>query len=141
VASANTMLRLAKQGIEQGSVTQLAMRFKGKTDEITPEHIIAAARAGDEFSIAILTKIGLSLGKGLSIIIQLMNPEMIVLGGPIAKAQKYVLTPIQQALNKYCLDKIVANFELETSEIDEHSGLLGSAAMVYQHLFSDQSAM
>jgi glucokinase-like ROK family protein len=141
VASANTMLRLAKQGIEQGSVTQLAMRFKGKTDEITPEHIIAAARAGDEFSIAILTKIGLSLGKGLSIIIQLMNPEMIVLGGPIAKAQKYVLTPIQQALNKYCLDKIVANFELEISEIDEHSGLLGSAAMVYQHLFSDQSAM
>jgi N-acetylglucosamine repressor len=120
-------------------VSQLTGQFFENPEKMTPEHIISAARSGDEFSISVLNKIGFSLGKGLSIIIQLMNPEIIVLGGPISKANQYVLIPIQQALNKYCLEKIVSNTTIVTSEIDEQSGLLGSAAMVYQHLFSDQT--
>jgi N-acetylglucosamine repressor len=139
VASANTILKLARQGIAEGRVSQLTEQFRHNPEEMIPEHIISAARSGDEFSISILNKIGLSLGKGLSIIIQLMNPEIIVLGGTIAKANQYVLTPIQQALNKFCLEKIVTNTTIVTSEIDEQSGLLGSAAMLYQHLFSDQT--
>lgn len=139
IASANTIIKLARQGISEGKVSQLTQQFKNRTEEITPEHVISAARAGDEFSIAILNKVGLALGKGLSIIIQLMNPEIIVLGGPVAKANQFILTPIQQALNKYCLEKVVSNITIVTSDIDEHSGLLGSAAMVYQHLFSDQT--
>ncbi|MFZ5430162.1 MAG: ROK family protein [Bacteroidota bacterium] len=139
ISSANTLLKLARQGILDGKVSQLTEQFKNRPDEMTPEHIISAARSGDEFSISILNKIGLALGKGLSVIIQLINPEIIVLGGIMAKANQYVLTPIQQALNKFCLEKIVSNTEIVTSDIDEQSGLLGSAAMVYQNLFSDQS--
>lgn len=139
VASANTLLKLAKAGIKEGKISQLTGQFQMHPEEMTPEHVINAARSGDEFSISILNKIGLSLGKGLSVIIQLMNPEVIVLGGPIARANQYVLTPIQQALNKYCLEKIVSNTSIVTSEIDEQSGLLGSAAMVYQQMFSDQT--
>jgi N-acetylglucosamine repressor len=139
VASANTILKLARQGIAEGRVSQLTEQFRAEPGNITPEHVIAAARSGDEFSISILNRIGLSLGKGLSMIIQLLNPEIIVLGGPIARANQYVLTPIQQAFNKYCLEKIVANTAIVTSEIDEQSGLLGCAAMVYKHIFSDMS--
>jgi N-acetylglucosamine repressor len=139
VASANTMLKLACQGISEGKVSQLTGLFFENPEKMTPEHLISAARSGDEFSISILNKIGFSLGKGLSIIIQLMNPEIIVLGGPISKANQFVLIPIQQALNKYCLEKIASNTAIVTSEIDEQSGLLGSAAMVFQHLFSDQT--
>lgn len=139
ISSANTLLKLARQGILEGKVSQLTEQFKNRPDEMTPEHIISAARSGDEFSISILNKIGLALGKGLSVIIQLINPEIIVLGGTISKANQYVLTPIQQALNKFCLEKIVSNTDIVTSDIDEQSGLLGSAAMVYQNLFSDQS--
>lgn len=140
VASANTMLKLAREGIALGKVSQLTGQFFDNPEEMIPEHVINAARCGDEFSISILNKIGMSLGKGLSVIIQLMNPEIIVLGGPISRANQFVLTPIQQALNKYCLEKIVSNTSIVTSEIDEQSGLLGSAAMVYQYLFSDQSS-
>jgi glucokinase-like ROK family protein len=139
ISSANTLLKLARQGISEGKISQLTEQFKNRPDEMTPEHVISAARSGDEFSISILNKIGLALGKGLSVIIQLINPEIIVLGGTISKANQYVLTPIQQALNKFCLEKIVSNTDIVTSDIDEQSGLLGSAAMVYQHLFSDQS--
>lgn len=136
VASSNTIVNLARQGIAENIVSQLTACFSTHPEDLTPEDVIMAARSGDEFSIFILNKVGYALGKGLSVVIQLMNPEVIVVGGPVAKANQFVLTPIQQALNKYCLEKILANTSIVTSAIDEHSGLLGCAAMVYHHFFS-----
>jgi len=137
VASANVLLAMAREAIQQEKVSQLTERFRDHLEEITTEHIITAARSGDELSISILNKIGLELGKGLAALIQLLNPEVIVLGGPISKANQFVLTPIQQSLNKYCLEKILSGTTILISETDEQSGLLGCAAMVYQQLFSE----
>ena len=104
-----------------------------------PEDIISAARSGDEFSIQLLHQLGLALGKGLSVTIQLVNPGIIVLGGPISAANQFVLNPIQQSLNKYCLEQIVANTEIVISDIWDQSGLLGITAMLFKKLFSDMS--
>lgn len=137
VTSAYVLLREAPKGIEDKVVSQLTEKFSGRTSELTPEDVISAAKAGDEFSIQLLHKLGLALGKGLSITIQLLNPGIIVLGGPISTANQFVLTPIQQALNTYCLEQIVANTKIVISDIWEQSGLLGITAMLFQKLFSD----
>lgn len=137
IASSNTIMKLARHGVLEGRISQLTEMFRDNLNEMTPDDVIRVARAGDEMAISILNKIGFSFGRGLSILIQLLNPEIIILGGPISRANQFVLTPIQQALNKYCLEKVMANTKIVISEIDEDSGLLGGAAMVYQHLFSD----
>jgi N-acetylglucosamine repressor len=49
----------------------------------------------------------------------------------------FFLYSYQQALNKYCLDQIVANTKIVISDIWEQSGLLGITAMLFQKLFSD----
>ena len=137
IASANALLRYADNGVNEGVVTQLKNITKIKTEELTVEDIITAAKLGDEFSISILSKVGMALGKGLSYIIQLLNPEVIVLSGNLSKANQFVLTPIQQSLNKYCIEKISSNSEVAISELGEKSGLLGVAATLYQKIFSD----
>jgi len=81
----------------------------------------------------------MALGKGLSFTIQLLNPEIIVLGGIVSQANRFVLTPIQQALNKYCLDQLSSNTKIVISENWEQSGLLGVTAMLFQELFSDMN--
>jgi hypothetical protein len=55
----------------------------------------------------------------------------------LSKANQFVLTPIQQSLNKYCIEKISSNSEVVISELGEKSGLLGVAATLYQKIFSD----
>jgi len=140
VASSNAILKLAREGITGGKISQLTHQFVANPSGLTPEHVIAAARLGDEFSISVLSKTGMMFGKGLSYLIQLLNPEIIVLGGPVAKANQFVLTPIQQALNRYCLEQILQNTTIVTSDIDEQSGLLGTAAMLFQQVFSDTEA-
>ncbi|MBT3384494.1 MAG: ROK family transcriptional regulator [Prolixibacteraceae bacterium] len=137
IASVNVLMKNTKDGIKAGKISQLTEKFKNRIDKLQPTDIIAAAKSGDELSISVLNKVGLELGKGLSFTIQLLNPDIIVLGGIISDAKQFVLTPIQQSLNKYCLELISSNTKIVISENWEQSGLLGIAAMLYQKIFSD----
>lgn len=140
VASSYELVKRAVEGIKAGKVSQLTQKFKNRESELQPEDIINAALSGDEFSIDVLNKISNAMGKGLSFTIQLLNPDVIVIGGVISRANRFVLNPVQQALNQYCLEQISSNVKLVISENWEQSGLLGIAAMMYQQLFSDMSS-
>ena len=137
VASVNVILKNAREGITKGRVSQLTEKFKNKIKDLKADDILLAAKSGDEFSISLLNKVGLALGEGLSVTIQLLNPDIIVLGGIMAQAKQFVLTPIQQSINKYCLEQISANTKIVISEDWEQSGLLGITAVLFQKLFSD----
>ncbi|NEW83286.1 MAG: ROK family protein [Mariniphaga sp.] len=137
IASSQSIVNMTISGIENGTISQLTTRFKENLSSLQPEDVVNAARAGDEFSISILNKVGNSFGKGLAVLIQLLNPEIIVLGGPISKAQQFILTPIQQTLNQDCLEKISSIVRIEISEIDDHSGLLGLCARLFQKVLGD----
>jgi predicted NBD/HSP70 family sugar kinase len=137
VTSVASLLKNARKGIEQGTISQLTKKFKGKTDKLTADDVISAARNGDEYSISLLYNLGVSLGEGLSIVIQLINPDIIVLGGTMTRANQYVLAPIQQSLNMYCLEQISENVKIVISDSWEQSGLLGVTAVMFQKLFSD----
>jgi N-acetylglucosamine repressor len=140
VASSNFLVKSAIKGIEDNIISQLTLSFRNRLNELQPEDIINAAKSGDEFSISLLNKIGLALGKGLSFTIQLLNPEIIVLGGVISSANRFVLTPIQQSLNKYCLEQISSKVKIVISENWEQAGLLGVSAMLFQRIFSDMNS-
>ncbi|HSO88607.1 MAG TPA: ROK family protein [Draconibacterium sp.] len=140
IASSNFLVKNAINGIKENIVSQLTVNFKDRLHELQPEDVINAAKSGDEFAISLLSKVGLALGKGLSFTIQLLNPEIIVLGGVISRANRFVLTPIQQSLNKYCLEQISSKVKIVISENWEQAGLLGVSAMLFQRLFSDTSS-
>lgn len=137
VTSANVLVSEAQKGIRKNIVSQLTKSFRDRSADLKPEDIIQAARMGDEFSIHLLHELGLALGKGLAITIQLINPDIIVLGGPVAMANQFVLTPIQQSLNRHCLEQIVAHTKIVVSELWEQSGLMGVTAMLFEKVFSD----
>lgn len=78
IGSSNFLVNNAVKEIQGDIVSQLTVAFKNRIHELQPEDIIAAAKSGDEYSISLLNKIGLAVGKGLSFTIQLLNPEIIV---------------------------------------------------------------
>jgi N-acetylglucosamine repressor len=136
VSSATHLVRLVKNALEEGIQSQLYGKFTNNIDGITPDDIVLAVKAGDEVCINALHKVGLALGKGLAMLIQLLNPEIIVFQGPVSKANQYVLTPIQQSLNRYCLERFCNNLLLEISELDTLAGLLGTTAQVFHTYYA-----
>lgn len=137
IAGARRLVEMARKEISRGTISQLSTQFGHNPEQLTPDNIIDCARQGDELSINLLNQIGTRLAWGLSILIQLHNPELIVLNGQLSRAGQYVLIPIRQALNQYCLQNILENVRIEFSEAGAYAGLKGVTAMVYNRLFVD----
>lgn len=134
VASGTALVRLAKEGLRTGRNSTLN-KIIDKGEELIPKSIIEAANKGDQFAISIISQVGLELGKGIAILIQLFNPELIVLGGRVAEANQYLLTPIEQALNHYSIPKLRNQTKIKISELGTNANILGSVAMVIENIF------
>lgn len=137
VASGSALVRLAKEAIYRNGETILARLAKGKEQDFEPSLVVEAALAGDQQAISILSQVGQDLGKGIAILIQLFNPEQIILGGSIASAENYILTPIQQALNIYSMAKLREKTQISLSTLGSEVGLLGAVAIVNEYLFEN----
>lgn len=137
VASGTAIVRMAKEAIQNDSDSILARMAVENNGEIEPYLVVDAALAGDQRAITIISEAGLDLGRGISILIQLLNPELIILGGSVAEAKHYLTTPIQQALNIYSMAKARENTELSLYKLGKEVGLLGGVAVVNEKIFED----
>lgn len=137
VASGIALARLAKDGIRSGKDSLLNRISNEDIDKIEPQLVIDAANQGDQYAINILSYIGEKLGKGISILIQLFNPELIILGGKIAEAKQYITIPIQQAINTYCMQPIRDQAKIELSRLGGEAGAMGTARVFLSELFNE----
>ncbi|MGE7776451.1 ROK family transcriptional regulator [Chitinophaga sp. NPDC101104] len=128
VASGMTLSKMAREGILSGQNSIINDLSNKEIYRIETELIIRAANKGDQYSIQLLSNIGTNLGKGISILIQLFNPEMVILSGKIAAARQYITLPMQQAINTYCMTQIREKTQIVSSELGDDSRLLGYAA-------------
>jgi len=137
VASGAALTRLAVEAIEKGEMTLISEMAYKRTKNITLELILKAAQKGDQFAISILSKIGFELGKGISSLMQILNPEMIILGGPLANAGSYLITSIEQAMQQYAFAIIREKMELTVSDLGDNASLLGNVINVMENLFEN----
>ena len=124
----------AKEGIRAGRVTMLQERqLSGNLDEAS-HAVISAAGKGDKFAVELLSEAGYSIGRGVAILIHLLNPETIILGGRGALGGKIWQTPIQQALNEHCIPRLAVNTHIEISTLGYDAELIGAAALVMDNV-------
>ncbi len=97
--------------------------------EDAAKRIIEAARKGDKFSIEVLSESAYNIGRGVAILIHLLNPELIVISGRGSLAGKVWIAPIQQAINEHCIPKIAEHAEIKISTIGQTAELIGAAAL------------
>ncbi|WP_373494184.1 ROK family protein [Aquiflexum sp.] len=137
VASGTAIVRMAKEAISTDSDSILARIVRENQGELEPYVVVDAALAGDQRAITILSEVGLDLGRGISILIQLLNPELIIIGGSVAEAKQYLITPIMQALNIYSMAKARENTQISLYKLGKEVGLMGGVAVVNEKIFED----
>ena len=138
VASGIALARMAKEGIKSGQTSLLNSLSEEEIDQIEPHIVIEAANKGDQYAINILSQVGENLGKAMAIVIQLFNPEIIVLGGKIAEAKQYITIPMRHAINTYCMSRVRESTKISLSNLGHNAGLLGSASTVLENIFDRQ---
>lgn len=134
VASATALSNLVKEGVRSGLASSIFKSVNGNEDHIDPGIVIDAAHQGDQFAIKILSDVGYELGKGIATLIQVLNPEIIVLGGRMARARQFLITPIQHALHTHCNPILINNLNIRTTNFGNEAAILGSAILVADRL-------
>lgn len=137
-ASGLALVRKVKEGLKEGQTSILNNLSQEDLEKLEPDTIIEAANKGDQFAINSLSEIGMSLGKGIAILIQIFNPELIVLEGKIAKAKQFITTPIQQSMNIYCMMQLKEKTNIELSNLGNNSSLYGGTIAVMDSIFKNQ---
>jgi len=137
-ASGMALVRKAKEGLKAGQTSILNNLQNDEFEKMEPGVVIDAANKGDQFAINVLSEIGMNLGKGIAILTQIFNPELIILEGKVAEAKQFITTPIQQSMNTYCMMQLKKNTKIQLSTLGPNSSLLGSTIAVMDTIFKEQ---
>jgi predicted NBD/HSP70 family sugar kinase len=124
VASAMALSRAAQTAIAAGEPTILGADGKFPLD---PSAITNAARDGDAVAQRLLAEAGEHLGRGISYLLNVLNPEMVVFGGPVAEAGDFLLKHVRAAVTRYALDP--NGVTIATSTLGDRAELTGAVLL------------
>jgi len=123
------------QGCLQTFVTGPAIARKAIEQTLTAEQVFEQAVAGDESSIANLKIAGKALGVGLTNLIHIVNPEKIVLGGGVSKAQKFILPEVRNTIKASALTPAASETTVEISKLGDDATLIGAVTLLLVDVF------
>lgn len=133
-ASGWAMIRMFRERLVDS--TSILTRKGINPADISVEDILEAAKNDDFLAIEVIAKIGENLGRGISTLINLFNPEVIILGGSLATTQEYILLPIKSAVYKYSLSLVNSDSEIVLSKLGESAGIVGACLLVRDRLLA-----
>lgn len=126
------VIEKANKGLKEGKIS-LLKELSVEHAEQAFQDIIKAASKGDKFAVEILSESGYNIGRGVAILIHLLNPELVILSGRGSSAGKIWQAPIQQALNEHCIPRLAINTEIQISSLGYQAEITGAAALVMEN--------
>ncbi|MBA9078907.1 MULTISPECIES: ROK family transcriptional regulator [Rufibacter] len=129
------LIEMFKERIQAGATTLIA-REGFKPEDLKLEDIIEAAQNDDVLAIELIAKVGEKIGRGIALLINIFNPELVILGGSLSSTEEYILLPIKSAINKYSLSLVNNDTQLKVSNLGEESGVIGACLLVRHRLLA-----
>ena len=126
----------AKKSVEEGVGTKIVELANGKMEEIILNTVIKAAELGDKVAIDLIESAGINLGTRIAYLINLFNPEVVVIGGGIEKAGEVLLGPIRRTVRKLAFEEPATKVRIVPSVLGEDAVALGAASLVLREIFT-----
>ena len=127
-ASGSAAHRIILEKLKEGRSSILAEKFNNN-EEITLNTILDALNEEDVLTIEVVEEIGTVLGRAIAGLINIFNPELVVIGGSMASAKDYLLLPIKSAIHKHSLNMINRDTTIKLSKLGRKCGPLGACML------------
>lgn len=127
-ASGPSIVAMAYDYIKGGKSTKFRELASG--GEITPYIVAEAAKAGDCVALKIFEIIGEYIGIGLSSVINLLNPEKIVIGGGVADAGDILFNPIRKTIEKRAMKIQADACQIVKAKLGNTAGVIGASLLI-----------
>ncbi|GKW47030.1 ROK family transcriptional regulator [Planococcus sp. NCCP-2050] len=113
----------------------IARKVKAQANPLTAETIYELAVGGNEDYASILAESGRAMGIGLTNLIHIINPEKIVLGGGVSKAEKFLLPAIRETIEKSALTASASRTRVEVTKLGDDATLIGAITLLLVDVF------
>ncbi|MGM0710345.1 ROK family protein [Brevibacillus parabrevis] len=141
VASATGIARLARERLaralaegapnaEPSSVMHALCG--GELERLTAEHVAKAVAQEDRLAIEVWEKACDVIGWALSVLINVFNPQLVVVGGGVCRAGALLLAPVQKSVARYAMDVVGQQAKVVLAQLGADAGMLGAGALALQ---------
>lgn len=127
-ASGSYIHRRVLEEIGKGNSTVLQKKI-ARGESLMLDDIVKATLKGDMMAIELVEEVGNTLGKHIAGLINLLNPELVIIGGTVAQTGDYLLFPIKSAIRKYSLNLVGNDTAVKISKLNDAAGVMGACML------------
>lgn len=135
--SGSALHRILLQRIANGESSILSNRTNKEDAPLTLDEIITAVNKEDLLCIEIVEEIGQKLGKHIAGLINIFNPELVIIGGTLSLTEDYITQPIKTAIRKYSLNIVNQDSVIMTSKLKDKAGVIGACMLARSRMFEN----
>jgi glucokinase len=134
LASGTALAKEARRRIVGGVRTSILEYAEGDIEKVTPQAIDRAAQRGDSLARELIARTGYYVGVGLANLINIFNPELIVIGGGLSNIGDMLLKPAFRVAEERAFREAFQAVRFASAELGPNSGVLGAAAFAVQEM-------
>lgn len=135
--SGSALHRILIERVQKGENSILSKRIAMKDNPLTLDEIISAVNKEDVLCIEIIEEIGQKLGKQIAGLINIFNPELVIIGGTLSMTGDYLTQPIKTAVRKYSLNLVNKDSVILTSKLKDRAGIIGACMLARSRMFEN----
>ena len=128
-ASATAIIREAKKAVAEHPESSIMQKCGGDVEKINAKIVIDAAKEGDETGKKVFDGYVRALAHGIVSIINMIDPEVIVLGGGVSAAGEFLLDAVREAVKPIVFFKTMPYARIELAQLGNDAGIIGAAML------------
>jgi len=103
-------------------------------DTANSRDVVGLVATGNADAVHLLRQAGRLIGEALSSVVNLLNPELVVIGGDLARPGQTLVAAIREVVYKRSLPLSTADLRIQESRLEDRAGVIGAAALVLDHV-------
>ena len=131
LSSGTAVAREAVIHLNQGETSSIIKLAEGKIENVTAETVALAARQGDKLACDIVAGAANYLGIGFANLVNVFNPDMIVVGGGMSKMGNMLLNPARKVVKQRAFKLPARTVRIVQAGLGSNAGIVGAAAYVF----------
>jgi glucokinase len=136
MASGTALAREAVKRLKEGAQSVLQESTGGSYGEITAKTVAEAAFSGDAFALDVISQTARYLGIGLANLVNIFNPELIIIGGGLSNLGTMLLEPAVEEIQARSFHLPASVVRVVTARLGADAGILGAAVFAHDCLMS-----
>lgn len=136
-ASGPAIALRAVEGLEAGAESALSEMVDGKLDRITAATVYEGIVAGDAFATEVMKDTARILGAGVANILNILNPEMVVIAGGVTRAGEHLFAPLEAEVRRRAFRAAVERSTIVSGVLPGTAGVVGAAAVFKKETYGE----